>query len=96
MDIADQSNDKGLFCLVCRCVPLVLRSTTTVVLFTFFQRETAVRWVAETEDGCRTWVPTRPILTGGLDPVEILMIVITEKMMPLEKVRLSTSSLNLG
>ena len=33
MDIADQSNDKGMFCFTCHLVPLVLYSVTTVVLY---------------------------------------------------------------
>lgn len=96
MDIADQSNDKGTFCFTCLLAPLVLYSVTTIICsYLLIQRETVVRWAAETEvDGCQTWVLTRLILTGGLDPVQIPMIVITEKMMPLEKVSFSTSTFN--
>lgn len=92
MDIADQSNDKGMFFFTCHCFPLIPCAVITLVHFyLLFQRETLGRWAAETEvDGCLTWVRTRPIVTGGLDPVENLMIAITEKMMPLEKVSLST------
>lgn len=96
MDIADQSSNKGMFCFSCHFAPVVLYSVTAVVLYSLLiQRETVGRWAAETEvGGCQTWVLTRPILTGGLDPVRILKKVITEKMMPLGKVSNSTTGFN--